>query len=221
MSAKMYKIFVGNVPFQCSNQEFINCFKDIDGFIDGEIINRHNTEYSRGFGFITLETEDAGKKLMARTDIICKDRVLRFADYNFGEKSQTDKNYIFIKNIPRHMKRNDLIDIFSKYGDIGACFILTNTKTGISKGNGIIEIKDNEIYNLLIKNKYIDVSDYTTLYLTKWKNNFIVKTNKCKNANNKNITLDSDNSDNSDNSENEDERTNFMRNFIINKNKQQ
>jgi RNA recognition motif-containing protein len=201
MSAKMYKIFVGNVPFQCSNQEFIDCFKDIDGFIDGEIINRHNTEYSRGFGFITLETEDAGKKLMARTDIICKDRVLRFADYNFGEKSQTDKNYIFIKNIPRHMKRNDLIDIFSKYGDIGACFILTNTKTGISKGNGIIEIKDNEIY--------------------KWKNNFIVKTNKCKNANNKNITLDSNNSDNSDNSENEDERTNFMRNFIINKNKQQ
>ena len=36
------KIFVGNVPFQCIEEEFKECFKDIPGFVDAEIVTRHN-----------------------------------------------------------------------------------------------------------------------------------------------------------------------------------
>ena len=33
------KVFVGNVPFMCTSDEFKTCFKDITGYIDSQIIN--------------------------------------------------------------------------------------------------------------------------------------------------------------------------------------
>ena len=182
------KIFVGNVPFQCANEEFKNCFKNIPGFVDAEIINRHNSDYSRGFGFVTLKTIDHAKKLLPRNDVIFKGRILRFADYNFSEKNiqkqkMNNKNYLFIKNIPKHMKRIDLMNIFKTYGDVGGCFLMTNIKTGESKGNGIIEIKNDNLYETLLNKKYFKIYDNTILEVSKWKNKIKVKTSNRDNHN--------------------------------------
>ena len=32
-----YKIFVGNVPYECSNEEFRECFRDMNGYITADV----------------------------------------------------------------------------------------------------------------------------------------------------------------------------------------
>lgn len=167
------KIFVGNVPFQCMENEFKDCLKNIDGFIDAEIVTRHNSPFSRGFGFVTVRTKEDAKKLVQRNDIIFKDRILRFTEYNFQDKikipKQQSKNYIFVKNVPKEMNRDQLKNIFSTKGAIGACFINTNVKTGESKGNAVVEIKEDDVYDDLVSNKILNVDGYV-FELSKWKN---------------------------------------------------
>lgn len=163
----MSKIFVGNVPYQCTDDEFKECFKNIKGYVNAEIL------ISRGFGFVTLETEEDAVTLLSRNDIIFKDRVLRFTRYNpkASKKSQKqEKNCLFVKNIPTNMNREQLKALFINNGiNVGACFINTNIKTGKSYGNAIVEIKDKNIFENLLEEKFIDF-DTHIFKVSRWIN---------------------------------------------------
>jgi RNA recognition motif-containing protein len=168
------KVFVGNVPFLCDNNEFKECFKNIAGFVDAEIVNRHNSEYSRGFGFVTLKTIDDATKLLSRNDIILKDRTLRFTSYNLNDKNKNNqkinKNYLFIKNVPKDIKKDNIVNFFKEYGDVGICFMSSNPKTNGLTNNIIIEIKNDDIYELLLNLKTVQFSDEIFLNINKWRN---------------------------------------------------
>jgi len=175
------KIFVGNVPFQCTEKEFFDCFKNIPGFCNAEIITKHNSTYSRGFGFVTVKTNDDAENLLKRNDIIFKDRILRFTEYNFQEKDKTvkksQKKYIYVKNVPSNINRDQLKNIFSEEGTIGACFINTNIKTGESRGSAVIEIKEHDLYQKLLDQKYFATKTGHIFELIKWKNKSSNKNN--------------------------------------------
>lgn len=173
------KIFVGNVPFQCIEDEFKQCFKDVSGFVSAEIVTRHNSPYSRGFGFVTVKTQDDAKKLIQRNDISFKDRILRFTEYNFQDKikiPRQQKNYLFVKNVPKEMNREQLKNLFSMKGTVGACFINTNIRTGESRGNAVVEIKDDNVFENLIFQKSIKTDCGQTFEVSRWKNNIKTKT---------------------------------------------
>lgn len=182
---KSVKIFVGNVPFKCTQEEFNKCFENINGFIDGKIINRYNNSLvSRGFGFITMKSKDDADKLMNKTDVILKNRVLRFSNYNFNTKNEDNslikKNYLFIRNIPKNIKREQIKEIFENYGTVGACFINTNIKTGESKESAVVEIKEDNIYENLIKQQTINNKFGKPFEIIRWKNKIKFKSNNYK-----------------------------------------
>lgn len=168
------KIFVGNVPFQCSKEEFIECFKNYIGFIDGDIINRFNSNNSRGFGFVTFNTSNnADEFLNSRQQISLKNRYLRFTRYMPLDKKiinnkYSDKNFIFIKNVPKNYTPSDIKNIFEKYSDIGSCFVNTNINTGESKGTAVVEILDDDSYYNLLNQRQVNINDII-LYISKWK----------------------------------------------------
>ena len=81
-----YKIFVGNVPFDCTTLEFINCFKYLEGYVTCDIIKRYNSKISRGFGFIILTSKDQANKLLNEKNFKLKDRTLRFNKYISQQK---------------------------------------------------------------------------------------------------------------------------------------
>jgi len=171
------KIFVGNVPFQCMQEEFNKCFKDVPGFVSAEIVTRHNSPYSRGFGFVTMMTVEHAKKLIQRNDIVFKDRILRFTEYNFQDKfkiPKQQKNYLFVKNVPIEMNREQLKNIFQKYGTVGACFINTNIKTGESRGNAVVEMKDDHIFDKLLTERIVKENNLW-LEVSRWRNKIKVK----------------------------------------------
>ena len=67
------------------------------------------------------------------------------------------------------MTRNDLYDIFSKYGEIGKYFIVSDQETGNSKSYAIVEIIDPILYEFLVKQKELIINGSHILELSKWK----------------------------------------------------
>jgi RNA recognition motif-containing protein len=172
-----HKIFVGNIPFQCTNDEFNECFNIIDGVIKAEIIYKPYTMISRGFGFITFDSKDNAQKILSQNNIFLKDRLLRFTEYESKlikyKESIPDNliklkknNFIMIKNLI-DIDRNDLYEEFNKYGYIGRYFIACHRKTGNLKNYGIVEIFNDELFDTLLNVKHIIIKN-NTYDIVKW-----------------------------------------------------
>ena len=187
------KVFVGNVPFLYNMREFSQCFKDVPGFVKAEIVCRPNTNTSRGFGFITLNSEENARKLINRHDIRFRDRCLRFTEYylqdgkgvgmGFGSKGgmegneiitntnmnlnpNIDRNYLLVKNISFVTTRDELKRIFSKYGKVGRHFIVTSGEVGVDLGWAIVEIIDDEIFENLLRIRHIRLDGDRVIEMT-------------------------------------------------------
>lgn len=102
------KVFVGNVPFDCSSEEFTECFASLEGFKEANIIKRTRSDnsrgypsnLSRGFGFVVFESPEQADKLLQRTDMRIKDRDLRFSHYN---KEQNGERVHKFKGVLRNL----------------------------------------------------------------------------------------------------------------------
>lgn len=179
MESNLCKIFVGNVPFQCNQLEFTSCFEKMRGYVKAEIIYKPGTLVSRGFGFVTFDCSENAKDLLDKT-IIFKDRVLRFTQYVANmelsippEKhivpmqTESSKNLLIIKNVG-DMTRNDVLDFFSNFGNVGKHFIMTDHETGISKNYAVVEMIDKDVYDCLLKVKEIKRGEQN-LEISRWK----------------------------------------------------
>jgi RNA recognition motif-containing protein len=167
------KVFVGNVPFDCSDEEFSDKFKDIDGYIKAEIVTKNTTgaTCSRGFGFVTVgnsddincSSEQNAKKLLKRDDIDIRGRTLRFTEYisNNRKLNRPKNNYILLEKIPKSLSRKDIYDNLSTLTSIGKCFIQSNRETGEHKDTAIVEISDPLVYNDIIHSGYVTIVDKT------------------------------------------------------------
>jgi len=90
MDSDTFKIFVGNVPFQCSQYEFVECFENIKGFIKAEIMYGLNTSLSRGFGFVTFDNKKNALEVIDGDPILFKGRPLRLTNYKVPYNTHDD-----------------------------------------------------------------------------------------------------------------------------------
>lgn len=158
---KKCKIFVGNVPYQCNQEEFRNCFKNIDGFIEAEIITINKTNISRGFGFITMKSSECADKLKNRNDIMIKNRLLRFTAYKNIDKN--DKSCYNHDEFTAHDKTaesviftNNYVDDYIANVDNYVGDINNDNVDNINKDINIF--KDNLNNKLYNRNNYVFIS---------------------------------------------------------------
>jgi RNA recognition motif-containing protein len=161
------KLFVGNIPYECSQEEINANLSSINGFIKIDIIYTEDN-ITKGYGFITINNLYNAQELKQRSDIIFKGRILRFIDYQ-NDKSLHSNNYIYISNIPANKNRDWLREQFNNYMPIGLHFIIMNHNTGEYTSNGIVEILNNKHYNELINKKSINKE--SILYIQKYIHN--------------------------------------------------
>lgn len=164
--SRFKKIFVGNVPFDCSQKLFTDTFKGIEGFVRGDIVTRPRSDICRGFGFVTINSIENAEKLKKRKDLYIKSRQLRFTNYIVNDNHKS--KYIFVDNIPDGKKRSYLKDTFQDHS-IGKHFINTDTITGVPKGYGMIELMETDDYYKLLESGYIEDNNQNILKLSKWK----------------------------------------------------
>jgi len=171
------KVFVGNVPYQCTQDEFEKCFERLEGYVKAEIITGYRNNISRGFGFVTMQTIDQAEQLKRRNDIIFKNRILRFTPYrnldtfHNTHNSVRDNNYVNVDMIPIGWNKRILRKAFSEYEPIGKCYINIDPNTGELGSNGFIEIYDDEMYEKIILKQFHEFDGnvlQTTRYHTDW-----------------------------------------------------
>ncbi len=158
-----YKLFVGNIPFDCKLDDFRNAFKKKKGYVIADLINNSS---SRCFGFVIFKSKENIEEILNKNDIFIKDRKLRLTRYNSDKKESN--NYIKLLNIPPSISVDDIREEFENYADIGKCFIEMDRLSGEYKDTGIVEVLDTDIFEKLLKiesiyinNHAIDISRYS------------------------------------------------------------
>jgi len=156
------KIFVGNIPYQCTDEEFIDCFKNYEGFKHAELIYRHNTKLTRGFGFVSFETLSQIQKLINETNIKLKDRDLRLSSYStkvpVATVDDSKPSKVFLRNITPEMDESNISAVFSYYGEVTNCEINKNRHTGERTNTAVIEFKNNDSFDRALKDKVKNVN---------------------------------------------------------------
>jgi len=144
-----YKLFVGNVPFKCSLEEFTDVFKDMQGFMRAELIYRVRSKLTRGFGFVEFETDDDLTNVM-ETELFLSERMLRMNRYsddmrnvfrNQDDEPTTFK--LFARNVG-NTTVDDLREYFSRFGDVSECYVLLDRETKEPKGHGVVGFTNKE-----------------------------------------------------------------------------
>lgn len=138
-----YKLFIGNIPFNCTKYQLKNIFKKYNGFKNIELINDKN----KSFGFVVFDNRHTIEDIIKSNNIFIEDRKLRLTRYN---KTNDTMNYIRLKNIPKTITIEDIRNEFENYSKVGKCFIDVDRTTGIYKDSGIVEIIENDIYEKLL-----------------------------------------------------------------------
>ena len=62
------KLFVGNLPFQATEQSLQDMFAQVGNVESVAIITDRATGRSKGFGFVEMSTEDEAKKAIEELD---------------------------------------------------------------------------------------------------------------------------------------------------------
>ena len=155
------KIFVGNVPFDCNNIEFRECFKHVNGYVIADLINM------RGFGFIELQNSHYRDLILnGNSNFFIRNRKLRLSIYdNSGKNNIETSSFIKLEDISPNISREDIQNEFSNFCKVGKCFIDTNRLTGEKLSTGLVEIFDAEVLHQLLSLGMLLMHDKSELVL--------------------------------------------------------
>lgn len=159
-----YKLFVGNVPFKCSDEEFTNCFNGVEGFKSADIIRHLFSDVTRGFGFVSFDTEEHLQNFITSAPKIeIRNRQLRFTEYKKitepKEKVTKQNSYeLQLNNIPVNININEFNKILSSMGTVKK-YKLNKNNMGKLVGSAIIEVNDRGTYESLLDSSELKIND--------------------------------------------------------------
>lgn len=182
MSRRSYpcecKLFIGNVPFDSSQENFSDSFKKYKGFVSADLIVNSNSGESRGFGFVVMDSQDNVKNLLEGPEIWLDGRKLNLTEYTLPEKKSHSiggRLYLVIERIPENLTRNELKNYFMKYGNVGRHFIFSDINTGSRLTRGFIEMLDEDDYFRLLNIRNVTINN-SRVTINKWKANIRKRT---------------------------------------------
>tara|TARA_S200000501_G_C20761802_1_gene716476 strand:+ start:482 stop:1138 length:657 start_codon:yes stop_codon:yes gene_type:complete len=154
------RVFVGNVPFQCTTEEFVELFKDTPGFVNANVVKRYNSEMSRGFGYVTLDSNENLNNLLSKETLDFKDRTLRLSQYNRETRRPVSRNnLVFVRNIPENTSEEEVSSLFTNsFGNVVKCSLNLDRKTGKQLGSCIVEFSDRESCTKALSEREVDLN---------------------------------------------------------------
>lgn len=87
----MKRLFVGNLPFNTTDEDLRNLFVSVGEVSSARVIIDRQTERSRGFGFVEMESSLANQAIADLNDTDYGGRNIRVSEAN--ERSQNDRSY--------------------------------------------------------------------------------------------------------------------------------
>jgi len=62
------KLYVGNIPFTCSEEDLQNLFAEVGTVVSAQIVTDRETGRSRGFGFVEMSKQEEATAAVSRFD---------------------------------------------------------------------------------------------------------------------------------------------------------
>ena len=144
------KVFVGNIPFNCTTEQFQNCFNQLEGYVTADVIRRFNSHLSRGFGFVVFSTPEQAQALLNSSNPVeLDDRPFRYSEYrDNSDRSRVFK--IFVDNLESGTTDEDLKDAFvsENEGNVLSTFVNCNG----NKTTGVVMVDTHELFKGFLDN---------------------------------------------------------------------
>lgn len=157
-----FKIFVSNIPYDCNKEEFNKLFVDVKGFVSSDLVMKPNIPFSRGFGYITVDSQNAYDSVM-KSIIKIKERTLKFSPFDPVKKIYS----AHVKFIPQDFSEQMLTNVLSKYGQVIRCHFDMNYNTKTPKGTAVVDFNDVVTFKKILMEKNIKIDDTRTIEITK------------------------------------------------------
>lgn len=155
-----YKLFVKNVPYNCTDAEFDEFVKSKYSVNGTMLIHRKNFDGSlnlvanRGYGVVTAPTQEMQEKIIS-DDIVFFGRKLICSKY---ENKQ--KNYnLHVFGIPNDVSEKELFDTFSKFGDVSFVKKDFDVIAHKYKGSAIVSYDNDESFNNVLCMHTVPIRD--------------------------------------------------------------
>jgi nucleolin len=152
-----WKLFVGNVPFQCTKEEFTDWWKDKQGFVEAEVVQRFNSDVSRGFGYVTLDSRENMEALLNEQNLQFKNRTLRLSKWEKNTRTKQRGNLVFVRNVPQDADEDEVCKTFDdQWGNVSKCTFNVDKRTGQKLNSCVVEFTDRESYNNALGSKELE-----------------------------------------------------------------
>ena len=168
------RLYVGNLPPRLCYPELEDLFTPFGTLVSAELMTDPTTGRSRGFGFVEMESNDAGRAAISTLHgSVVDGQTLTVNEANIGRDvaSSARRNFdrpppsrpaggfspppgqsrpgtggvrLFVGNLPYTASPTDLEKIFSQAGKVNSVSIVTDRATGQSKGFAFIDMNSKE-----------------------------------------------------------------------------
>lgn len=139
------QLFVSNIPYTCTVEEFDKQIKNFVANATTRLIMKPDGQSNKGFGFVTT---DIGESLIdTSTSIVIDGRRLKFTPYVNQQKFYK----LHISNIPSGVKEQELFEVFSTYGKLDNVKIDIDFKTKQSRGTACVVYTNYEDFSKVLQ----------------------------------------------------------------------
>eukprot|EP00931_Biecheleriopsis_adriatica_P076387 TRINITY_DN5009_c0_g1_i1.p1 TRINITY_DN5009_c0_g1~~TRINITY_DN5009_c0_g1_i1.p1 ORF type:complete len:560 (+),score=65.46 TRINITY_DN5009_c0_g1_i1:98-1777(+) len=134
-------LFIGQLSFTAGENDIEDALRQCGEIVSVRIIKDDRTGNSKGFGFITFKKWGDAVKCQSKMDGVdiagrrCKLQFTR------GQIKHSAANKLLIGSLAPHATEDDIIDVFSHFGDLQVQ-IIKDRKKKCSRGFGFIEFED-------------------------------------------------------------------------------
>lgn len=147
-----FKLFVSNVPYDCTEADFKTFMMTFDGVKDVKLISGKQTNpTNKGYGFVTVANKDVHDGFMSNENVVYGGRKLKFIDYVNQQKYYK----LHVMNIPDTVTEENLFTTFAKYGKVDSAKKDYNFVTKQYKGTAVVVYDNYADFNTVLTMKNV------------------------------------------------------------------
>jgi len=144
------KIYVGNVSFETTKEQLVECFEQYGTVSDCYVPLDSNTGMMRGFAFIRMPNEEESNKaieslngeMLGGRDIEVSVSLPRGQAPPRRNRNRQPPNQtkIYVGNLPFETDADELTELFQDFGIVNDCYMPEDRMTGRGRGFGFISM---------------------------------------------------------------------------------
>nr|CBH19571.1 RNA recognition motif containing protein [Oryza sativa Indica Group] len=153
------KIFVGGLPRDTTEADFVKHFGQYGEIVDSVIMRDKHTSQPRGFGFITYSNPAVVDRVMDDIHEFNGKQVeiKRTIPKDSVQSKDFKTKKIFVGGLPQAQAEDDFKHFFQKYGPVVDHQIMRDHQTKRSRGFGFIVFSSDQVVDDLLANGKYDL----------------------------------------------------------------